>query len=291
MSLFNKLSKDQKFNLAVSGGSALTSGLFSLIGAGIQNRMNIKNWQMQNEYNTPANQMARFKAAGLNPNLIYDRGDSGSAGSLPSYQLDAGAVKNGIAASAAIKQLQLLDAEKWKATEDARQSSLQNDMISKENFYLDSYLSTRNKIQRINMLYATGQITSQQKEQMLLDARIENVGMSTAKMDYEMSSYLPENVRQGWARVALERLNYEIRNRLAEDEHWFNLQRTGNMQRNNLLLDKDLEYYEADRTFNRRRGAVQSVGGLLSSLGGFGKSMSTPSYEYYPSGRYGRYYP
>lgn len=36
-------------------------------------------WNKQNEYNSPAAQMARFKAAGLNPNLIYGRGDSGNA--------------------------------------------------------------------------------------------------------------------------------------------------------------------------------------------------------------------
>ncbi len=47
-----------------------------------QNAMNIANWKMQNEYNTPAAQMARFQAAGLNPNLIY--GESNTAGSLPS---------------------------------------------------------------------------------------------------------------------------------------------------------------------------------------------------------------
>lgn len=47
-----------------------------------QNAMNIANWKMQNEYNTPSAQMARFLAAGLNPNLIY--GQSNTAGSLPS---------------------------------------------------------------------------------------------------------------------------------------------------------------------------------------------------------------
>lgn len=47
-----------------------------------QNAMNIANWKMQNEYNSPAAQMARFQAAGLNPNLIY--GQSNTAGSLPS---------------------------------------------------------------------------------------------------------------------------------------------------------------------------------------------------------------
>lgn len=40
-------------------------------------------WNMQNQYNSPAAQMERFKAAGLNPNLIYGRGDSGSASPIP----------------------------------------------------------------------------------------------------------------------------------------------------------------------------------------------------------------
>lgn len=31
----------------------------------------IRDWNMQNEYNSPAEQMKRFKDAGLNPNLIY----------------------------------------------------------------------------------------------------------------------------------------------------------------------------------------------------------------------------
>lgn len=39
-----------------------------------QNDVNVANWQMQNEYNTPANQMKRLKEAGINPNLAYSNG-------------------------------------------------------------------------------------------------------------------------------------------------------------------------------------------------------------------------
>lgn len=56
-----------------------------------QNRMNRENaeWTLeanrkllreQLEYDSPANQMARFKAAGLNPHLIYGQGSSGNQG-------------------------------------------------------------------------------------------------------------------------------------------------------------------------------------------------------------------
>lgn len=53
---------------------------------------NLSMWKMENEYNTPANQMARFKEAGLNPNLIYGQGNAGNAGSVSSvspYQAEA----------------------------------------------------------------------------------------------------------------------------------------------------------------------------------------------------------
>jgi hypothetical protein len=35
---------------------------------------NIAFWNMQNEYNTPEAQMERLKKAGLNPNMVYDKG-------------------------------------------------------------------------------------------------------------------------------------------------------------------------------------------------------------------------
>lgn len=38
----------------------------------------------QNEYNTPANQMKRLEAAGLNPNLVYGSGVDGNQSSAPS---------------------------------------------------------------------------------------------------------------------------------------------------------------------------------------------------------------
>lgn len=39
----------------------------------------IEFWNMNNDYNSPVNQMRRFQEAGLNPNLIYGQGNSGNA--------------------------------------------------------------------------------------------------------------------------------------------------------------------------------------------------------------------
>lgn len=42
-------------------------------------------WNKQNAYNSPEQQMERFKAAGLNPNLIYGQGSPGNATTMPKY--------------------------------------------------------------------------------------------------------------------------------------------------------------------------------------------------------------
>ena len=68
---------------------------------GIQRADSLADWNMQNEYNSPKNVMARYKEAGLNPNLIYGNGTNASAGTVRSsspgsytarpVQLDLGA--------------------------------------------------------------------------------------------------------------------------------------------------------------------------------------------------------
>lgn len=45
----------------------------------------VEMWHIQNAYNTPEQQMARFGAAGLNPHLIYGQGNPGNAGAPPDY--------------------------------------------------------------------------------------------------------------------------------------------------------------------------------------------------------------
>lgn len=45
----------------------------------------VEMWHMQNAYNSPAQQMARFGAAGLNPHLMYGQGSAGNASGTPQY--------------------------------------------------------------------------------------------------------------------------------------------------------------------------------------------------------------
>ena len=44
---------------------------YNLMLAQTQNRMNVNQWQRENDYNSPTAQMARYRKAGMNPNLAY----------------------------------------------------------------------------------------------------------------------------------------------------------------------------------------------------------------------------
>ena len=49
-----------------------------------QNAWNLEQWNRNNEYNSPAAQLQRMKAAGLNPDLMYGQNASGAAGNSSS---------------------------------------------------------------------------------------------------------------------------------------------------------------------------------------------------------------
>lgn len=52
-----------------------------------QFNLNMQAWNAQNQYNSPAAQVARLKAAGLNPQLAYGSGsNAGNASSVPQYE-------------------------------------------------------------------------------------------------------------------------------------------------------------------------------------------------------------
>jgi len=93
---------EQSTSGSIAGGSGFIGGIISAVTqpfmqkwqqdferheAGQAWERNIKNWEMQNEYNSPAQQMQRLKEAGLNPNLVYGKGAVGNSASQPApYQ-------------------------------------------------------------------------------------------------------------------------------------------------------------------------------------------------------------
>lgn len=82
-----------KYMPLISEGSNMASGILGTLLTNRANKRmadtafqrNVQMWNMQNAYNSPAAQMARFKQAGLNPNLIYGQGTPGNSSAAPRY--------------------------------------------------------------------------------------------------------------------------------------------------------------------------------------------------------------
>lgn len=90
--------------LVLGAAAQVAGGGLNALSTGIQNNRsekfsremydrqkadNLSFWNLQNDYNSPQAQMARFQEAGLNPNLIYGQGNSGNAGSVQTPDVQA----------------------------------------------------------------------------------------------------------------------------------------------------------------------------------------------------------
>lgn len=98
-----------------------------------QNKQAMEAWQMQNEYNTPANQIQRLIDAGLNPNLAYSNVDTGNAKSAPDITNvgDKGALLEGVLGHAfsAVQLFSSLQSAKAQQVAMLEQAQHQKDVL------------------------------------------------------------------------------------------------------------------------------------------------------------------
>jgi hypothetical protein len=118
------------WNTPTAFGGALTGGLMDGIGSlftiGAQKRAATKSyerqidfWERQNAYNTPKAQMDRLRDAGLNPALMYGKGNTGNAQNLSGVQ-KANVQGPQLAQSAAAgAQISLINAQRRKLESEA----------------------------------------------------------------------------------------------------------------------------------------------------------------------------
>lgn len=125
-------------------GSSLFNTIMNANSVDDTNEANLRLWRMQAEYNKPINQMARYKEAGLNPNLIYSQGNPGNMTSSPTmqpkhYDFDpnkqfvlSATRQNMLAQNDNLhKQNSLLASQGSLAKEQARKMKLENDFFKK----------------------------------------------------------------------------------------------------------------------------------------------------------------
>jgi hypothetical protein len=165
----------------ISGGASLLGNLFNI---GSTNRNNqrqlgynqqmydrqradaLADWNMQNAYNSPSQQMQRFKEAGLNPNLIYGqmtnspvvRSTDQKAPDFVAPKLDTNIGANALMNYYQIKgteaTLKQQDASTELIREQARGKKLENEnLIDASPYLLEEKLQTsRLKGQQVNSL-------------------------------------------------------------------------------------------------------------------------------------------
>lgn len=125
-------------------GASLFNTFMNANSVADTNEANLRLWREQAAYNTPANQMARYQAAGLNPNLVYSQGNPGNMTSSPTMQpkhfdLDpnqqfvlSATRQNLVAQNDNLhKQNSLLQSQGSLAKEQARKMKLENDFFKK----------------------------------------------------------------------------------------------------------------------------------------------------------------
>lgn len=89
---FRKAFADSKTWQKISGGDGLKGAMgsiYDLLPGQYAHEKDIDAWKMMNEYNHPAQQMARLEEAGLNPSLMYSSGST-AVGNAPSIQKHQG---------------------------------------------------------------------------------------------------------------------------------------------------------------------------------------------------------
>lgn len=71
-------------DLLSSVGQGFVNEFFDRRQMNYENKLMRSNWNLMNAYNSPSAQMARYKEAGLNPNLIYGQANTTSSIGTPS---------------------------------------------------------------------------------------------------------------------------------------------------------------------------------------------------------------
>lgn len=123
---------------------------YNLMLARTQNQWNLEQWQRENDYNSPTAQMARFRAAGLNPNLAYGQMSNGAssptltsgAASSPTDMSAIGNKRNfGQAMQEALNlemqkaQIEAIKAGTEKTKEDTKNVTASTEALTIDNLY------------------------------------------------------------------------------------------------------------------------------------------------------------
>jgi len=133
-----------------------------------------KMWHEQNLYNSPAQQMQRFREAGLNPNLIFGQGTPGNATELPHYQR-ANVHTSGVGQANSVGMMQLLQEKPLIQAQTAKtQSETELNklyQISEQLHQINKQIENERDSTNLEILKRTKETLIMQQEQTLLNLK------------------------------------------------------------------------------------------------------------------------
>lgn len=196
-----------------------------------QNDINKENWNMQNEYNLPVNQLKRFMDAGLNPNLIY--GQTNTAGDVGNFSTSQFHTKGydqfinlvaGAATTAA--QLRQIDA-------DTALKGVQADNVQEQTNLTKKKVYTEELNQQIAEV-----------EKMLKEAGLEGIVSDNAIKKLEAENWQTKfQIYKDLQDATRRKLEAEI---AKDEEETAHISKRYNLDFNKYLLDKDRNEWQKD---------------------------------------------
>lgn len=211
---------------------------------------NLEMWNLQNAYNSPTQQMARLRTAGLNPNLVYGNGVTGnSAGSTPQYQ------------PADIKRAELSPYRGWnQGLTDAVSNFLafRSNRAQVENMEAQNSLIRQQTATEATRQANIAASTARSEFDLSQANRLKDVSVSMAeaqmsKAQHDASTAWSQS-QQSWIKTNVDRALQETRIRLGKQEYEQMVQAT-----RRLYQDNDINGFR--NTLERMVGSSKSISG------------------------------
>jgi hypothetical protein len=255
---------------AIAGGAQLASQGINAMSHGAMNKKtrqwnekmyamqrqhSLQDWTMQNEYNSPDAQMKRLKSAGLNPNMVYDKGVTTLAANVrpsdaPSWSPQApqlnlgGAVNQGLSAyyDLQMKQAQIdnLKTQNTAIANEAILKAAQTENITQGTKMSKFDLGLKSELRQVSLEAATENLRKLSTDIDISLRQDERAAASTAmNLTQAVENILSVREQRAKTIVEKEHIREQIQNLRKDGELKqldINLKRMGVQPGDNILL-------------------------------------------------------
>lgn len=229
---------------------------------GIQRADALADYEMQNKYNSPEQQMQRLKEAGLNPNLVYGNGATATGGSVRSTD-----VKSWSPSAPNFTGIGTAAAQGLAAYHDIslQQESVKNMVAQRRNMELDSALKTI-KVSTDGIKNAQTDLDLQRSRD-LYDTSIATANAKLASINASTDVKVSKEIRDAAMHApTLAAAIQKVANMSAQED--LAKQQLANLQRSGILQKMEIDMRKLGLSFN------DSV--ILRMLAQFAEGKSLP---------------